>query len=326
MIAIRNLKTYSNFHAFVILFLIALAYFALGKLGDQLAVFETYITPVWPGAGFAVAMVLLFGYRSLYALFVGAFAYNFSTLSDSLVHGVVLWLGALTITVGNVLQAAACAWLINWWIPHKQYFEKGLSVIKFILAGILTASISGGIGALTLSIGGLIPWNKFLFTWATWWAGDASGVTVVAPLVLSLLTASYRNLKLGEALLLVCVVVGITYINSSHEYQFTYLYLPCLVWAALRFQLLGVTFFLTLIVAIVIWQTVNGVGPFGARSLEKSLMQVELFVIIISATILILVAELHRYAHETQTLWKASGSSEHFSHRMRYYFRHFIGR
>ena len=68
---------------------IALAYWALARLGQFVAIEPGNVTPVWPPSGFALAIVLWRGYRVWPALWLGNFLGNthafldISTLADA---------------------------------------------------------------------------------------------------------------------------------------------------------------------------------------------------------------------------------------------------
>ncbi len=67
----------------------AIAYFVLAKLGLQLASINASATPIWPGTGFALAAVLLGGYRLAPAIFVGALAANVTTAGTLYTAGAI---------------------------------------------------------------------------------------------------------------------------------------------------------------------------------------------------------------------------------------------
>ena len=58
---------------------LAAGYFALAKAGLALASLNPSASPIWPATGFALAAVLLRGYRIAPAIFLGAFMANAAT-------------------------------------------------------------------------------------------------------------------------------------------------------------------------------------------------------------------------------------------------------
>src|SRR5437764_8228174 len=110
-------RGFSGVTAFVGLTLI---YFLAGKLGLKLAFLHASASPVWPPAGIALGAVLVLGYRSWPAIFLGAFLVNVTT------PGTVGT--SLAIAAGNTLEAVCGAWLINRFAGGTQVFERSQNV------------------------------------------------------------------------------------------------------------------------------------------------------------------------------------------------------
>src|SRR5437867_971720 len=99
------LRRFSTLPAISILTVI---YFIAGKLSLRLAFFHASASPVWPPAGIALAVLLLFGYRLWPAIFLGAFLVNITNIATA---GSVFT--SFGIALGNTLEAVCGAWLIN---------------------------------------------------------------------------------------------------------------------------------------------------------------------------------------------------------------------
>lgn len=83
----------------------ALAYFVLGSAGLALAIPPGYASPVFPAAGFAVAMALQWGNRVLPGVWIGSLAIN---LAVAFKDGSLSWtslLSAACVAFGAVAQA-----------------------------------------------------------------------------------------------------------------------------------------------------------------------------------------------------------------------------
>src|SRR5947207_12936614 len=93
---------------------VALAYYILAKLGLTLASLHPSASPIWPPTGFALAVVLLRGYRVWPAIFTGALIANITT-AGSIVTGIA-------IAAGNSLEALIGAALINLWSDGRDTF------------------------------------------------------------------------------------------------------------------------------------------------------------------------------------------------------------
>jgi integral membrane sensor domain MASE1 len=62
---------------------VALVYFCLGRLGTSFAIEPGYASPIFPAAGFAVAVLLWSGGRAWPGIFLGSFVVNYSELKHS---------------------------------------------------------------------------------------------------------------------------------------------------------------------------------------------------------------------------------------------------
>src|SRR6187200_386267 len=74
------------------LVLVALAYYASGRLGLGLSLVESNVTPLWPPTGVAVAAMLVLGRRMWPAVAVAAFAVN-EPISETLLAAAVTAIG-----------------------------------------------------------------------------------------------------------------------------------------------------------------------------------------------------------------------------------------
>ena len=174
--------------ALVSVLLVALAYYASGRLGLLLAIPPGYATAVWPASGIALAAALLLGVRVLPGVWLGSFAINIAngfdassaqTLLNSLVLPAVIALGA-------ALHAGIGAWLVRRYVGYRNILEQELDVVPMLLlGGPLACVVSASIGVGSLFLRGLIPAESVLFNWWTWWVGDSIGVLIFTPLVLA---------------------------------------------------------------------------------------------------------------------------------------------
>src|SRR5204862_2114844 len=151
-------------------------YFIAGKLGLMLASLHASASPVWPAAGIALGALLVLGYRVWPAIFVGAFLVNLTTAGNVAT--------SLGIASGNTLEALCGAWLVNRFAGGTQVFDRPQNVFKFALAAIISTTLSPTVGVSSLAVSGFAQWSSYWPIWATWWLGDASGVLVIAPLLL----------------------------------------------------------------------------------------------------------------------------------------------
>ena len=186
---------------------IAFIYFGLVKLGLTLASVNPSASPVWPATGFALAILLLRGYRVWPAIFVGAFLANASSAGSIYT--------AAAIAVGNSLEGVLGALLINRLSGGVRTFATPAGIAKFALISAASTAISPAIGVSSLSLGGYAEWAQFGPIFMTWWLGDLAGALVVAPVLVLWAEGPPARAHVGEAIAIFVVAAGIGLIAFS---------------------------------------------------------------------------------------------------------------
>lgn len=266
-----------NLKYFLTLAVVAAVYFGAAKLGLSLAFMNASVSPVWPPTGVAIAAVLLFGFRVWPAIVVGAFLANlFTPVSVATASG---------IAIGNTLEALAAGALLRL-IDFHRTFDRARDVFTFTLVALFCTAVGATIGTLSLTLGGAAPWGEFSPLWMTWWLGDAVGALVVCPLLLiwgmeSLPWSNRRYLEAAIVLTLLAVSSMITFGGPApiplKYYPLSRLIVPFFLWAAFRLGQRGVTLATLIVSLFAIWGTSHGVGPFVGRTLNDSLLVLQVF-------------------------------------------------
>ena len=159
--------------------LVATAYWLAARLSLNLALVHGQVTPVWPPTGIAVVAFLLMGRGAWPAIALAAFAVNLPIGPSPA--------GAAVISVGNTLAPLVAVELLRRVDFHHE-LDRLRDAIALILIGALGGmAISATVGSSVLVLSGSVPAANFWSTWAVWWTGDAMGVLLVAPLLLSVL-------------------------------------------------------------------------------------------------------------------------------------------
>ncbi len=277
------------------LLLVALVYFALAKFGLQLASINPSASPIWPPTGFALAAVLLGGYRIWPAIFVSAFAANATTAGTLETSAVI--------ALGNTLEGLAGGYLINLWAGGREAFATPARVAKFVLIGAGPATvISASIGVLTLAIAGFAPWEKFVPIWTTWWLGDVAGALVLTPVIVLWADSArrafdYRELPDAIAVLGSAAAVGFVAFSpllprTEYTSPLGFLAILPLLWAALRRGPRDTATVGLILTAFAIWATINHAGPFGDMGLNESFLLLLTFMISVSVPSLTLSVDV----------------------------------
>jgi signal transduction histidine kinase len=246
-----------------------------------------YATAIWPPSGIAVAALLLGGSRLWPAVLVASFFANF-TIDASLIASTV-------IAIGSTLQALAMAGLIRRHIGVPYRFESVDQVLKFVLVAALGSTIAPSIALLPLAALYQMPMSELVGNWSTWWQGDACGVLIFAPLILSWCapsTVAWTPRKLVEAALFSVLLLGAAHIVFSAGFARTFLIVPFIVWAAFRFGQREVTTVIAVVCAMALWYMHSDRGLSAAPPLHESLLLLLLFISTLVFTGLVLSAVL----------------------------------
>jgi len=274
---------------------LALIYFIAGKLALRLAFLHASASPVWPPAGIALAALLVLGFRVWPAIFVGAFLVNLTTLGNILT--------SLGIASGNTLEALCGAWLVNRFAGGARVFGRPQDVFKFALTALVSTTVSPTFGVSSLAVGGFAQWSSYWPIWLTWWLGDASGVLVIAPLLLlwsvpaTQRTWNQKQVLEVSVLLLLLVVLAETVFGgwlpiSARNYPISFICGPIVIWTAFRFTPRETATGIFILSAIAIWGTLHGFGPFILQSENQSLLMLQSWTAALTITAMAIAAAI----------------------------------
>jgi PAS domain S-box-containing protein len=258
---------------------LAVVYFAAAELGLSLASLHSNVTPVWPPAGIAIASLLIFGPHLWPGIFAGALAANLLT---NIPVG-----SAFGIAAGNTLQALVAYWLLLHFVRWRRSLDSVGDVMSFVVcAAVIAPLVSATIGSLSLCLGGAADWGRFTSLWLTWWMGDGFGALIFGTLLLSwskperIKTRDVPEIVALLLLLFITVVIVFSgwFPGPVKTYPLAYLSIPCLLWAALRFDQRIVTTAVVLMAGLAVWGASRGYGPFMQANPNVSLLLLISFV------------------------------------------------
>ena len=266
--------------------ILAGAYFGAAKLGLSFAFETSSVTAVWPPAGLALALLVLWGYRFWPGVAIGAFLANSWT-------GIPL-AATIGISCGNTLEALAGAYLLWEVARFRPSLERVRDVLALVvLAGVVSTAIAATIGVGSLAATGEVAAGDFASVWRVWWLGDMGGDLLVAPVLLVAATWWPYTRAPGrapEAIALAAATVGLSTLVFSRETNLAYLVFPLLIWAALRFWQPGATAASLAVAVVAVAFTSSDSGPFMASTPDDSLLLAQTFVGVCGATAMLLAA------------------------------------
>src|SRR6266849_1616939 len=253
--------------------LVALAYWVAARLSLDLALVRGQVTPVWPPTGIAVAAMLVMGLRLWPAIAVAAFAVNLPVGPSPL--------AAAFISAGNTLAPVVSVLLLRR-AGFRLELDRLRDAAAIIGLGALAGmTISASVGTSVLVVFHAVPPSGFWPTWAVWWAGDAMGVLLVGPFLLSLLRRSPGPaLTLRSGLVLAALLAGIglvTFGLFQNQLRLEYLAFPLIRVAAWRYRLRGAAPAALVASGVAIWSAVHGTGPFASENLGQKMITLQVF-------------------------------------------------
>ena len=252
---------------------------------------------IWPPGGLFVATLLLA--RSSHVAWWVADGLAAELLANWLwFHNPAAVAGLLY--AGNALCAVTGAWMIIRYSRSAATLETLRDVAALVLLGAIVAPmIAATVGAVTLAWSEGQPFSR---AWPLWWVGDATGVLIVAPLVL-VGAAGWQNrvrmpvARIVEAALVALVVVIAAAVSLGGHLPFAYIVMPPLLWAAVRFEFQGAVVTVVTLTIMAAAFTVAGVSPFSGDAVSqqnKSLM-LQLFLAISALAALVVAAVAQQF-------------------------------
>ncbi|MGZ3484743.1 MAG: MASE1 domain-containing protein, partial [Gemmatimonadaceae bacterium] len=265
--------------------LLAAVYLLAGRIGFMVSAVDPIVSSVWPPSGIALAAMLLMGPRFWPGIVIGGFILNLT--------GTIAPIPALVIALGNTLEALLAARLLTS-VGFRPSMERLRDVLALVVLGaIASPPVSATVGVIVLALvrgaAGFPDWT----IWATWFSGDALGIVLVTPLILTWaagppLRVSKRDVF--EASLLAVLVIACSVVLWRAPVSYVYAIFPLTIWAALRFGVRGGAAASLVVSAIAVGYTVSGVGPFATSTPVNNLFSLQTFIGVLALTNLIIAA------------------------------------
>src|SRR5712691_7124462 len=236
--------------------LLGVGYYVAAVLSLRVALVGGQVTPIWPPTGIAIA----------------AFLVN-APIGPTLFT-------AAGVAAGNTLAPFLAVVLLQR-MGFRLELDRLRDAFTIVFVGALSVTVSATGGSVSLLLSGSVPASGFWTTWFVWWTGDAMGIFLVAPFLLSLrragLVVGAGWLRPAEGGLLLAGVAIVAYLVFQSRLHLEYLVFPFLAWAALRFQLRGAAPASLLASSIAIWAAVNETGPFADGTLLERMVSLQVF-------------------------------------------------
>jgi PAS domain S-box-containing protein len=277
---------------------LGIAYYVAAQLSLRLALVGENITPLWPPTGIALVGFLLYGRRLWPAVAIAAFAVNLPISASAVAAAVT--------AIGNTLAPVAAATFLRR-VGFRSQLDRLRDAMGIVFAALGSTLVSATIGATTLFASGAITADQFPAAWSVWWAGDAMGILVVAPFLLTLTTIREHPIphgwKMLEAIALAGILIGISTLIVVTGLPILFLLFPVLGWAAWRFQQPGAAPAALLVSLFATWAVVDERGVFAGLMLSEKMFTLQMFnatVALTSFFFAAVVSERLRARHELE--------------------------
>ncbi len=280
--------------------LVTAAYYLAGRIGLELAYLDGAVAAVWPPAGLGLAVLFLYGVRLWPGIVIGDLLLgDFSTPLGTV----------LGQTVGNTLAVVLAALLLRRLTDGRAALERVVDVLALVACALVAALVSAAFGPTSLRLGDVISTDELARVFRTWTLSDASGVLVVAPVLLTwaargLAGIGRREAFEGAAVLALLVVLA----ELPPQRDVPYIVFPVLLWAALRFGPRGAATAILVVCSITVWNTAHEDGPFVRESITDSLLSTQLFIATSALTSLLLAAVTAERARTARALAAAEAA------------------
>lgn len=298
----------------VIWLLVPLLYYAGAKLGVYVAAMPEGISILWPPNSVLLAAMLLGPRKDMPV--IALLGIGTEVVADVPTFTMI---EALIFGAANALEASVACLLLSLW-----RFDPRLGTLadlrKFLLAGpLVAAALAAAIGAAVYAHyrGGQTTYIEF-FT--VWWLGDAMGLLIFAPLLLSLgvghtagqaalATLPARRLDLVIVLIGAALAIALVLPPDAKPSGWRVapvLLLPCLVYLAARFNLRVVSLAIAAIGLAIAYATAHGLEPFGPMKPREASMRAQEFILSMSLLCLGLSALLGQLRSRQEDLRAAN--------------------
>lgn len=294
-------------------------YVAMYVLAAEFAVLfvalPTDVTLIWPSAGIAYAVMVFHGIRWWPVVPV-------SILLTHLLVAPAPWAFVPFSLASNTIGTAVAISLVYRLSGRDLISLRVSSGFVLLSGGVISALISGLIGALGMVAAEMTPPGEFLYAVARWLAGDVFGIVAVTPFVLMLLRSIERGTWVetplpfasrAEKLIWCCASVGgIALVaeasNASPGYALGLSFIPLalLLWSALRFEPI-MTAAATMVFALAVVSMIGlGVGGFRAPgSLLETVILLSLLIVMAIVPQLVATANFRIRANAADMLHRA---------------------
>lgn len=287
--------------AAMLLLALALTYYLGVRVGFAFTPAASAVSLLWPPNAILLAVLLLWPVR----------AWMWPLLAILPVHLIAQLTAGVPLAMAgcwyfsNVSEAVLGAALIRGILGEAPRFDRVRDVSVYIIAAVVIAPVLSSF--LDAAFVAMVGWRYDGDYWAvirTRLPSNVLAEIIVPPFMIIALrdartllrTVSRARLAEAATLLVVLCAVSLALFYQARSMGeaalFVYAPLPLLIWATLRTGVGGVTTSIAIVALLAITGTLRGTGPFALAGPERSVLSLQIFLIVTASTLMLLAAAL----------------------------------
>jgi two-component system, LuxR family, sensor kinase FixL len=278
------------------------------KIGFALTFKPHPVSVLWPPNSILVAALLLTPPRLWWFVLLAAFPAHLAAQLQSHVPVPMILCWFISNSSEAVIGAGLMRYLAGGPIRFTTLRNVGLFCLCVVFVGPFLSSFLDA---------GLVIWNQ----WGNdgYWelvrirlSSNALSALIIVPLIVTWATSDIRALRTAslsrylEACAVLLGLLGVSHVvlnefGSGVDFAFLFIPLPFLLWAAVRFGVLGVSTCISIVGFMAIWSASHGHGPFSGGTAEQNALSIQMFLISLAIPLLFLAAVVEeRVTGETE--------------------------
>ncbi|MFI5337517.1 MAG: MASE1 domain-containing protein, partial [Opitutales bacterium] len=219
---------------------VALFYYLLGRFGLTMPYKLSVVTLLWLPIGIAVPAVYRWGWFTLWGVLVGEVAVTLSIAP-------MRWTLALALAGANIFGIIVVERLLRRF-DFNPRFQRRRDVVVWCAASALGTLSAPILGPTFLCLAGYVPWSAWNQAWLMWWVSDLVGLLLAGPVLMAVTEEQLTqwHTRFFEVIALAGATALLGWVGFFRPWPAAFsqfhpflLAVPLLVWAALRFGVVG---------------------------------------------------------------------------------------
>jgi PAS domain S-box-containing protein len=283
-------------------------YYLGAKIGFGLTFLPHPVSVLWPPNSVLVAALLLTPPRIWWFILLAAFPAHWAAQLQSHVPPLMILCWFVSNSCEALIGAGLTRYLLGGPIHFRSIRNAGIFCLCVVFIGPFLSSFLDA---------AFVVWNA----WGkdSYWelirirlSSNVLAALIVVPLIVTWATDGILSLRTAgrarwvEAGLLLFGLLSISFVvlyklESGADSALLLLPLPFLIWAAVRFGVLGASTAISIIGFFAIWSASHGHGPFSGGTSEQDALSIQIFLIVLSIPMLLLATAIEeRTIRETE--------------------------